>query len=107
LNKAGFIPEKPQGSVALGIINTIYNGNLDQSVYCCGRSGLCGADDTEASNMLPASLTPKFFFVISNERLVRAIFKFEREGSRGVYELPTKGEVVDVLYVRDLPPQSF
>jgi hypothetical protein len=45
--------------------------------------------------------------VISNERLIRAIFKFEREGSRGVYELPTKGEVVDVLYVRDLPPQSF
>jgi hypothetical protein len=42
--------------------------------------------------------------VISNERLIRAIFKFEREGSRGVYELPTKGEVVDMLYVRDLPP---
>jgi len=42
--------------------------------------------------------------VISNERLVRAIFKFEREGSRGVYELPTKEEVIDVLYVRDLTP---
>jgi hypothetical protein len=102
LNKAGFITKKPKGSVVLGIINTIYKGNLDQSVHCCGSSGLCGADDSEAKNVLPASLTPKFFFVISNERLVRAIFKFEREGSRGVYELPTKGEVVDVLYVLDL-----
>jgi len=41
--------------------------------------------------------------VISIERLVRVIFKFEPKGSRGVYELPTKGEVVDVLHMRDLP----
>jgi len=58
---AGFIAEKPKGSVALGIINTVYKGKLEQCVYCCGSSGLCGADDSEASNVLPASLTPKFF----------------------------------------------
>jgi hypothetical protein len=107
LSKARFITEKPKGSVVLGIINAIYKGNLDQSVHCFGNSGLFGADDTEASNMLPASVTPKFVFVISNERLVRVIFEFEREGSRGVYELPTKDEVVDVLYVRDLPRRSY
>jgi hypothetical protein len=61
LNEAGFITEKPKGWVALGIINTIYKGNLEQSVYCCGSSSLCGADDSEVSNVLPASLTPKFF----------------------------------------------
>jgi hypothetical protein len=61
LNKAGFITEKPKGSVALGIINTIYKGNLEQSVHCYGSSGLCGVDDSEASNVLSASLTLKFF----------------------------------------------
>jgi len=106
LDKAGFITEKPKGSVALGIINPIYKGNLEQSVHCYGNRGLCEADDTEASSMLPASLTPKFFFVISNERVLRVIFEFEREGSRGVYKLPTKGEVVDRLYVQDLPSRS-
>jgi len=61
LNKAGFISEKPKGSVALAIINTVYKENLEQSVYCCGSRVLCGADDSKASNVLPASLTPKFF----------------------------------------------
>jgi len=104
-NKAGFISEKPIDSVALGVIYTIYSGFKLELAHAYRDSDFQEGNNTSAGNMLPASLTPKFFFVISNERLVRLIFEFKLEGSRGVYELPTpKGDVVNVWYSRHLPP---